>query len=201
MRTPFSSNAFCDCSSRGELWKSGSGFSTAVMLDTIERFCPQIQEVTLVEPYADRVKGLLRDDDWRRTTLIEDVVQRLSIERFAALQAGDLLFIDSSHVMKCGSDLQVLHIRRSAAFTCRRLLFTFTTCSAASSIRVSGCSAACIGMRTTFSALFSCTIRRGRSRCSVIIRSVRPYGDWFANHMPQCLKNPGGSLYMRRTAD
>ena len=35
-------------------------------------------------------------------------VQNIPMDTFAALNAGDLLFIDSSHVVKCGSDLHFL---------------------------------------------------------------------------------------------
>ena len=41
--------------------------------------------------------------------LIEDKVQRVSIEEFASLEAGDFLFIDSSHVAKTGSDVNRIY--------------------------------------------------------------------------------------------
>jgi hypothetical protein len=30
--------------------------------------------------------------------------------------------------------------------------------------------------------------------------AVKEFGRWFANNMPLCLRNPGGSLYIRRVA-
>lgn len=86
----------------------GSGFSSAVMLDTIDRFSSHPVELTFIEPYPERLKSLLRNDDPDRATILEKKVQEVPLEVFRALEAGDMLFIDSSHVIKCGGDLQFL---------------------------------------------------------------------------------------------
>lgn len=86
----------------------GSGFSSALMLDTIDRFIPDKPEVTFIEPFPLRLRTLLSDNDRARCTILEMRVQNVPIERFTSLQENDLLFIDSSHVVKTGSD--VVHI-------------------------------------------------------------------------------------------
>lgn len=86
----------------------GSGFSSAVMLDTFDRFFPEKPDVTFIEPYPERLLGLLRNEDRNHIRLIDRKIQDVSPDVFQSLQPGDFLFIDSSHVMKCGSDLQVL---------------------------------------------------------------------------------------------
>ena len=86
----------------------GSGFSSAVMLDTIDRFFSTPPEVTLIEPYPERLRSLLFEGDLDRVKIFESKVQEVSIGVFSELRAGDLLFIDSSHVIKCGGDLQFL---------------------------------------------------------------------------------------------
>jgi len=86
----------------------GSGFSSAVMLDTIDGFFSQRPEVTFIEPYPDRLISLLRDSDREQVRLIDKKIQDVPLETFFTLESGDLLFIDSSHVVKCGSDLQLL---------------------------------------------------------------------------------------------
>ena len=86
----------------------GSGFSSAVMLDTIERFFSDLPELIFIEPYPQRLKSLLRSGDVKRATILEKKVQEVPVEVFRKLGAGDLLFIDSSHVIKCGGDLQFL---------------------------------------------------------------------------------------------
>jgi hypothetical protein len=41
------------------------------------------------------------------TRLIESTVQNVGLELFASLQSGDILFIDSSHVLRSGGDVQL----------------------------------------------------------------------------------------------
>jgi hypothetical protein len=86
----------------------GSGFSSAVMLDTIDRFLPNRPEVTFIEPYPDRLLSLLLPEDKTRCAIIPEKVQNVHGGIFSALQSGDLLFVDSSHVLKCGGDLHSL---------------------------------------------------------------------------------------------
>lgn len=86
----------------------GSGFSSAVILDTVEKFLPHFPEITFIDPYPDRLKKLLKPKDFERCQILEQKVQEISPNIFTSLDAGDLLFIDSSHVVKCGSDLQFL---------------------------------------------------------------------------------------------
>lgn len=84
----------------------GSGFSSAVMLDTIDLFCKESPVFTSIESYADRLKSLLRESD--KCVVREEFIQNVNCDIFASLEPGDILFVDSSHVGKFGSD--VLHI-------------------------------------------------------------------------------------------
>lgn len=86
----------------------GSGFSSAVMLDTDDHFLGGTTKMTFVEPYPERLYGLLRDADKSRVTVHETTLQTVDRAPFEALEAGDVLFIDSSHVLKTGSDLVTL---------------------------------------------------------------------------------------------
>jgi predicted O-methyltransferase YrrM len=87
----------------------GSGFSTAVALDTVESHIPDMT-VTCVEPHPDRLLSRLRPRD--KVNLIRKPVQDVDPAVFAELAAGDVLFIDSTHVVKSGSDVVylLLHI-------------------------------------------------------------------------------------------
>ena len=80
----------------------GSGFSTACMLDAIDELGLSTK-VTCIEPYADRLRGLLRRGD--APEILEKPVQQVELTRFSELQDGDILFIDSTHVLKTGSDI------------------------------------------------------------------------------------------------
>jgi predicted O-methyltransferase YrrM len=85
----------------------GSGYSSAVMLDTRDSEGLS-SHYTFIEPYPDRLNRLLRKEDLDRVTLIQKPVQDVELNVFHQLQAGDFLFIDSSHVSKAGSDVNHL---------------------------------------------------------------------------------------------
>ena len=85
----------------------GSGLS-ALILDTMERFPYGDVEVTFIEPFPDRLLSLLKPEDKNRCRIIEHKVQEVDPRVFESIQSGDLLFIDSSHVVKYGSDVQHL---------------------------------------------------------------------------------------------
>jgi hypothetical protein len=82
----------------------GSGFSSACILDAIDEVGLET-EVTCIEPNPDRLLARLRPEDLDRIRLIESQVQDVRLEEFGALEQGDILFIDSSHVLKTGSDV------------------------------------------------------------------------------------------------
>ncbi len=84
----------------------GSGFSSALMLDTRERDLSWNVDLTFIEPYPVRLRTLLRANE--PATLLETRVQDTPRELFGTLEANDVLLIDSSHVSKIGSDVNVL---------------------------------------------------------------------------------------------
>lgn len=83
----------------------GSGFSSALMLDA-----ESDTELVFIDPNPqDRLEGLLREGDRRRATVLARRVQDIPAEWFVdQLEGGDVLFIDSSHVVKVGSDVNHL---------------------------------------------------------------------------------------------
>ncbi len=83
----------------------GSGHSSALMLDTIDRYLDGESSVTFIEPYADLLRAQFRGDDAERCEVVEEPLQSVGPERFDRLEAGDLLFIDSTHVVRPGSDV------------------------------------------------------------------------------------------------
>jgi predicted O-methyltransferase YrrM len=86
----------------------GSGFSSAAMLDLNDFVFDRSIEFTFIDPDMERLKKLLNEDDQARTNLIERRVQDVPLATFAALGENDVLFIDSSHVSKIGSDVNWL---------------------------------------------------------------------------------------------
>ena len=94
-----------------QLWRPariievGSGYSTLLMEDVNRRLLGGTTQITSIEPYPRPFMQLLGK---RGITLIEQKLQDVSFDHFTGLQAGDVLFIDSSHVVKTGSDVNAL---------------------------------------------------------------------------------------------
>lgn len=87
----------------------GSGHSSAMTLDTVEHFLGGQTELTFIEPYPELLESLLRPGDRERVTVMPSALQQVPLETFMSLQDGDVLFIDSTHVLKTGSDVAFLY--------------------------------------------------------------------------------------------
>jgi predicted O-methyltransferase YrrM len=85
----------------------GSGYSSALMLDINDSYLEGRTMFTLIEPDARLVRSLMRPLDTRHA-LLEMPVQEVPLSLFQTLQAGDFLFLDSTHVLKTGSDVDHL---------------------------------------------------------------------------------------------
>lgn len=87
----------------------GSGHSSAVMLDTNELFLGNRTHFTFIEPYPEeRLRKILKEKDAAISKVIPSRVQDVDPALFSELQPNDILFIDSTHVCKTGSDLNHL---------------------------------------------------------------------------------------------
>lgn len=85
----------------------GSGFSSAAMLDLSEHVFGGRLRLTCIDPDMTRLRSLLHGRD-TTATLIERRVQDIPSDLFRELDDRDVLFIDSSHVSKVGSDVNHL---------------------------------------------------------------------------------------------
>jgi hypothetical protein len=83
----------------------GSGFSSAMMLDINDRFSNGAVEHVFIEPYPDRLQQLIRPGDAKNNFVLPHPVQEQPMTVFQKLDTNDVLFVDSSHVSKVGSDL------------------------------------------------------------------------------------------------
>jgi len=84
----------------------GSGFSSAVVLDVNDEQRPDDRiQCTFIEPFPDRLNSILRPTDRDHCTILVAKVQDVDLAVFDQLESGDVLFIDSSHIAKSGSDL------------------------------------------------------------------------------------------------
>lgn len=83
----------------------GGGFSTRVLAQAIRENDDQYGfecELTTIEPYPDKI---LRSGIPGVTALIEKPAQDVDLELFLGLRNRDMLFIDSSHVVRVGGDV------------------------------------------------------------------------------------------------
>jgi Methyltransferase domain len=88
----------------------GSGFSSALILDVADRYLDGSPACTFIEPYPDRLRALLGPGDAGHARVLETRVQDAGRAVFDDLAAGDVLFIDSSHISKIGSDVNMLFL-------------------------------------------------------------------------------------------
>ncbi|MEA2165286.1 MAG: hypothetical protein QOK37_3413 [Thermoanaerobaculia bacterium] len=173
----------------------GSGFSSAAMLDTADRWLPATT-FTFIDPDTSTLDALLRPADHDRVTIIRARLQDVVLTTFDTLSANDILFIDSTHVSKTGSDVN-------------RILFEILPCLAS-------------GVHIHFHDVFypfeypKEWVYEGRAwNEDYILRAFLEFNDsfeivlfgtWLAQFqrdlldelMPMTRENPGGSLWLCR---
>lgn len=81
----------------------GSGWSSACTLDTVDGYLGGRCELTFIDPYPALLLRLSGDVE-ARATIVPQTLQSVPLETFDALEADDILFIDSTHVVRTGSD-------------------------------------------------------------------------------------------------
>ncbi|MER3428825.1 MAG: hypothetical protein C4334_12160 [Pyrinomonas sp.] len=83
----------------------GSGYSSCVFLDVNELFFGNAISCTFIEPHPQLLYSLMREEDKNGVSVIARKLQDVDLRLFSALEANDILFVDSSHVAKTGSDV------------------------------------------------------------------------------------------------
>jgi Methyltransferase domain len=90
--------------------EAGSGFSTRLIAQALQ--ANEVDgagscEYTVCDPFPG---SAMKEGVTRVSRLVERRVQELPLSEFVALGENDILFIDSSHVLKIGSDVQYLFL-------------------------------------------------------------------------------------------
>jgi len=82
----------------------GCGYSSALMLDVNEIHLASSVSFTFVDPYPDTLLSIMRPGDpvW---AIRREKLQQVEMSVFRTLGRGDILFVDSTHVLKAGSDV------------------------------------------------------------------------------------------------
>jgi predicted O-methyltransferase YrrM len=86
----------------------GSGYSSCVILDTNQHCLANTAACTFIEPYAQRFLSLVSPQEAERLHLVQKTLQDIDVGMFEELSTNDVLFIDSTHVSKVGSDVNRL---------------------------------------------------------------------------------------------
>lgn len=83
----------------------GCGHTSGLLLDTNDRFFEGAMELTLIDPSLATLQELWGGQGAGNARLIAARLQEAPPEAFESLAENDILFLDSSHVSKTGSDV------------------------------------------------------------------------------------------------
>ena len=174
----------------------GSGYSSALMLDMNDTLTEGKIDLTFIDPYTEKLKKNLRIGDNSKATIIEKPIQDIDITEFQKLKEDDILFLDTSHISKTGSDLnydlfEILpSLNKGVIIHIHDIFFPFEYPKE------------WIFQQKAYNEVY-------------LIRSFLMYNDsfeiiifpnyliskkenWFKENMPICLRNSGGSIWLRK---
>jgi len=161
----------------------GCGHSSRLLLDTNEHFFGGEIDITMIDPYVE--------SDLRRH------LQDAPPELFTALEANDILFIDSSHVAKTGSDVnhymfQILpRVRPGVLIHIHDILYPFEypedwVVDEKRSWNEAYLVQAFLQYNTAFEILYWANY------------AWHFHAEELARLMPLCMENEGGSLWLKK---
>lgn len=175
----------------------GCGNSSCATLDTRDLFLDGDLDLTFIEPYPEFFHSLLTKDEKSKVRLIESRLQDVDLAEFERLQAGDVLFIDSTHISKLNSDVnhclfEILPRIKPGVFVHIHDVFHGFEYPLAWLSEGRGWN------EQYLLRAFLQFNDRFRIRYFTTYLFIR-HSDWFARHMPLCLEQPGGSIWFEKT--
>jgi hypothetical protein len=165
-------------------------------LDTNDLWLDGEVKCTFVEPYPQLLNSLLKQGDADRITVLPDRVQDVDPKVFAQLESGDILFIDSTHVGKTGSDVNYLFFEvlpSIAAGVFIHIHDIFYPFEYPRNWVEQGIAWNEQYMLRTF-------LQNNNEYEIVLFNTFLTHfhADFFAKKMPLCLENPGGSIWLKK---
>ena len=173
----------------------GSGHSSAALLDLRDDGIFAPEELVFIDPDFSRLDPLLGPADRAGVTLLQQRVQDVPLARFESLGSGDLLFIDSSHVSKVGSDVNHLVFEILPRLKPGVVVHVHDVFSHFEYPRVWFDE----GRHWNEQYLLRAFLMHNRA-FRVLLLSSRLYDrhtDFFRTHLPVALRNGGGQLWLR----
>lgn len=174
----------------------GSGYSSCVMLDTNELFFGNRIRTAFIEPYPELLLSLVKESDLSRIRVIPSRLQDVAAEEFDALEENDILFIDSTHVCKTGSDVNRIFfdilpgLRRGVYVHFHDIFFPFEYPK----------EWIYRGRAWNEAYLLRAFLQYNAAFRVVLMNTFMQHfhETFFREKMPLCLRNPGGSIWLRR---
>ncbi len=179
------------------LMEIGSGFSSALALAVDAQFLDRNTEFTFIDPFPERLYSLLDPAEQARHRIITTPVQDVPLHLFQELDSGDILFIDSTHVSKAGSDVhyeifEILPSLKSGVYVHFHDIFYpfeyppiwfFEENRSWNEIY-----------------LLRAYLTNNNDYEIILFNDFlgKKYPEAFENYLPGSTKNPGGSLWLRR---
>ena len=176
----------------------GSGFSSAVMLDTNEIFFNKSINLTFIDPYPERLFSLCKDHEKQTIKVLNLDLQDVDIDVFDNLQENDILFVDSTHVSKTGSDVNKIifdilpRLNKGVLIHFHDIFYPFEYPKA----WVINWSE--FGWNEDY--ILKAFLMYNNQFKIIMFNTFMEHfhKDWFLQNMPNCLKNEGGSLWIQK---
>lgn len=178
----------------------GSGHSSAVMLDTNDLYFDNQIHMDFIEPHPEeRLNKVLRAKDRRQSKVHRKIVQDIAADFFSTLQKNDILFIDSTHVSKVGSDVNYLFfevlpvLKPGVLIHVHDIFYPFELPSRW-----------VLEKKFFWNEIYllRAFLMNNHDYEVVLFNSMiqNHYRDWFAEHMSMCLKGSEdtGSIWLRK---
>jgi hypothetical protein len=174
----------------------GSGFSSCMILDTNDLFFDGSISTTFIEPYPELLLSLLRDSDQGKVKTIPSRLQDVDLTVFDALVENDILFIDSTHVSKINSDVNriffdILPRLSSGVYVhFHDIFFPFEYPK----------EWLLEGRAWNEAYMLKAFLQFNHAFHPVLMNTFMSkfHASFFRENMPLCLKNTGGSIWLRR---
>lgn len=172
----------------------GSGYSTCLAIDINRIYFNGMINITSIEPYPELLITLTQDQS---PIIFKSKVQEVDLSLFDNLATNDILFIDSSHVLKSGSDLN--HILFNIIPKLKEgVLIHFHDIFAKFKYPKEWI----INYYRAWNEIYALRLFLMYNNHFEIIAFnnylINAHYDWFNENMPLCLKNTGGSIWLKK---
>lgn len=175
----------------------GSGFSSCVTLDTNEHFLEQRISCTFIDPHPELLLSMIKEDDKPRIEIVGRNVQEVALSLFTDLEAGDVLFVDSTHVAKTLSDVNHIffeilpRLKRGVLIHLHDIFYPFVYPKDWELERRAWNEAYLLRAFLQYNDSFQIYF------CNTFLEYF--YDAKFKAEMPLCMKNTGGSIWIKKT--